>query len=182
MEWVEHVTGQIVGLDTAPLIYYVEAHPTYLPLVDPFFTMLERGEVHGLTSIVTLIETTIRPMRNGNAELVARYEDLLLDTANIDTIDLSAPIAQEAARLRATYNLRTPDAIQLATQYTPEPQLFSPTTRDSRSCLISPSSCSTHCSQVQADDGSRQWQEIHRGGARAAQPGRRLQAPTGSPR
>ena len=48
-------------------------------------------------------------MRNGNADLVARYEDLLLDTANIDTIDLSAPIAQEAARLRATYNLRTPE-------------------------------------------------------------------------
>jgi predicted nucleic acid-binding protein len=109
------VTGQIVGLDTAPLIYYVEAHPAYLPLVDPFFAMLERGEVHGITSIVTLIETSIRPMRNGNADLVARYEDLLLDTANIDTIDLSAPIAQEAARLRATYNLRTPDAIQLAT-------------------------------------------------------------------
>jgi predicted nucleic acid-binding protein len=36
-------------------------------------------------------------------------------TGQIDTIDLSAPIAQEAARLRATYNLRTPDAIQLAT-------------------------------------------------------------------
>jgi predicted nucleic acid-binding protein len=115
VEWVEDVTGQIVGLDTAPLIYYVEAHPAYLPLVDPFFAVLERGEVHGITSIVTLIEITIRPMRNGNADLVARYEDLLLDTANIDTIDLSAPIAQEAARLRATYNLRTPDAIQLAT-------------------------------------------------------------------
>lgn len=33
----------------------------------------------------------------------------------IRLIDLTAAIAQEAARLRATHNLRTPDAIQIAT-------------------------------------------------------------------
>jgi len=47
--------------------------------------------------------------------LTARYGDLLLDTAHIDTLDLTAAIAQEAARLRAAFGLRTPDAIQVAT-------------------------------------------------------------------
>jgi len=113
--WVEDLTGRVVGLDTAPFIYYVEANPTYLPRVDPFFAALDRGEVRVVTSIVTLIETMVQPMRRGNADLMSRYEDLLLDTAYIDTIDLTAAIAREAGRLRAVHNLRTPDAIQLAT-------------------------------------------------------------------
>lgn len=115
MGWVENLADSVVGVDTAPFIYYVEAHPIYLPRIDPFFTALDHGVMNVVTSIVTLIETTIQPIRRGDASLLLRYEDLLLDTAHIDTIDLNAPIAQEAARLRAAYNLRTPDAIQVAT-------------------------------------------------------------------
>lgn len=115
MGWVEDLVGSVVGLDTAPLIYYVEANPTYLPKVDPFFAALDRGEIRIVTSIVTLIEATVQPMRRGDATLTSRYEDLLLDTAYIDTVDLNSAIAQEAARLRAAHNLRTPDAIQIAT-------------------------------------------------------------------
>ena len=115
MGWVEALTGNVVGLDTAPLIYYVEANPTYVPLADPFVSALVRGEIEAITSIVTLIETTVQPMRRGGADLTARYQDLLLDTEHIATVDLSAAKVQDAARLRAIYNLRTPDAIQLAT-------------------------------------------------------------------
>ena len=32
MGWVDDLLGQLVGLDTAPLIYYLETHPTYQPL------------------------------------------------------------------------------------------------------------------------------------------------------
>jgi predicted nucleic acid-binding protein len=83
--------------------------------VDPFFAALDRGNLRVVTSIVTLIEAMIQPMRQGDAALTSRYEDLLLDTAHIDTLDLTGAIAQEATRLRAAHNLRTPDAIQLAT-------------------------------------------------------------------
>ena len=31
MEWLGAVRGSTVGLDTAPLIYYIEEHPVYLP-------------------------------------------------------------------------------------------------------------------------------------------------------
>jgi len=116
--WIEDLTGEVVGLDTAPLIYYVEANPVYLPRVDPFFDALDRGRMRAVTSIVTLIETMIQPIRRGDAILISRYEDLLLNTAHIETIDTTAAIAQEVARLRAAYNLRTPDAIQIATAIT----------------------------------------------------------------
>lgn len=87
MGWVEDLAGGVVGLDTAPLIYYVESNPTYLSYIDPFFEALDRGEIRAITSIVTLIETTVQPVRRGDATLTARYEDLLLATAYIDTID-----------------------------------------------------------------------------------------------
>ncbi|HVA88316.1 MAG TPA: hypothetical protein VNL71_00595 [Chloroflexota bacterium] len=51
MGWVADLHGQVVGLDTAPLIYYIEAHPSYLPLVDPFFDAVARGLIQVVTSL-----------------------------------------------------------------------------------------------------------------------------------
>jgi hypothetical protein len=30
MEWLNKLQGKIIGLDTAPLIYFIEENPTYL--------------------------------------------------------------------------------------------------------------------------------------------------------
>ena len=35
MGWVDALKGQVVGLDTAPLIYFTEQNGAYLELVDP---------------------------------------------------------------------------------------------------------------------------------------------------
>ena len=68
-----------------------------------------------VTSTVTLVEVLVQPMRRRNDVLVARYRSLLLTTRNLTIRALSPGIAEEAARLRAAYTLRTPDAVQLAT-------------------------------------------------------------------
>lgn len=47
MGWLTAFYGTIVGLDTAPLIYFVEEHPAYLTFVDPFFEAMGRGDIHG---------------------------------------------------------------------------------------------------------------------------------------
>jgi hypothetical protein len=44
MEWLKPLKGRTVGLDTAPLIYFMEEHATYLPLVKHFFKGMEQGE------------------------------------------------------------------------------------------------------------------------------------------
>jgi len=113
--WLEDLAGGIVGLDTSPFIYYVEANPAYTPIIDPFFDALDRGELRVVTSIITVLETEVRPMRDGDAALVARYDELLLETLHIDTREVTTAVAREATRLRARYNLRTPDALQIAT-------------------------------------------------------------------
>jgi predicted nucleic acid-binding protein len=115
MGWVDSLQGSVVGFDTMPLIYYIEENPNYLKMIDPFFEAVERGEFEVVTSIITLLEVLVHPIRDGNAELAQRYRDLLFETEGLSTVEIDQAIAEEAARLRASYNIRTPDAIQMAT-------------------------------------------------------------------
>ena len=115
MDWIGALRGSVVGLDTAPIIYYVEANPHYLSTIDPFFDALARSEFETVTSMISLIESLVHPIRTGDAVLADRYRALLLNTAGITTLPVAQPIAEIAAELRATYTVRTPDAIQLAT-------------------------------------------------------------------
>ena len=107
-----------MALDTAPLIYYIEEHSTYLPQIDPFFEAIARGEVRVVTSTVTLLEVLVQPLRQGNLSVVERYRRILLDVAGLRTVAVTTAVAEEAARLRATYRLSPPDAFQLATAIT----------------------------------------------------------------
>jgi predicted nucleic acid-binding protein len=115
MGWVEDFRGKIVGLDTAPLIYYIEDHPTYAELLSPFFDAVKSGEIRIVTSTVTLLEVLVHPLTHGDERLAHEYNDILLSSPHIFTIPVSPTTAQTAAELRATAKLKTPDAIQLAT-------------------------------------------------------------------
>ena len=115
--------GTIVGLDTAPLIYYIEQDATFLGLVEPFFEAFDRGDFTIVTSIVTLLEVLVGALRKGDVAVAARYRSILLGTPGLAVYDVDAVIAEEAARIRAGYrmrggsnkNIKAPDAIQLAT-------------------------------------------------------------------
>ncbi len=115
MGWIDPLRGSTVGLDTAPLIYYIEEHPTFLPQVAPFFEAAERGEFRVFTSLITLIEVLVHPLREGQSQLAQQYREIILQSPNLTAVRLNEDIAEQAAELRARHSLRTPDAIQLAT-------------------------------------------------------------------
>lgn len=115
MGTIDSLCGSVVGFDTMPLIYYIEEHPTYLKVVEPFFNAIERGEFEVVTSIITLLEVLVHPIRDGNTNLAQEYRTLLFDTEGLSTNNINQEIAEEASRLRAFYNIRTPDSIQIAT-------------------------------------------------------------------
>jgi predicted nucleic acid-binding protein len=115
MEWLKALRGTIVGLDTAPLIYFIEENPIYLPLVRPFFEAVDRGEFQAVTSILTLTEVLVHPLRRDDRRLADQYRQILLHARQVTTLPISEAIAEEAAELRSKHGLRTPDAIQLAT-------------------------------------------------------------------
>ena len=111
---LEYMRGSVVGLDTTPLIYFIEKNVTYHPLLRPFFVELASGQFTAVTSTITLVETLVHPIRNNQNDLARRYREILLNTAYLTTYNVSPDIAQKAAEIRANYQIRTPDAIQLA--------------------------------------------------------------------
>jgi predicted nucleic acid-binding protein len=115
MEWLKQLRGKIVGLDTAPLIYFIEQNPSYLEITREFFRAMDRGEFQVVTSTLTLTEVLVHPLRNGHIELAQQYQDILLNQDHLTAYSVSSTIAELAAQLRATENLKTPDAIQVAT-------------------------------------------------------------------
>ena len=111
MEWVTNLEGQVVGIDTAPIIYLIQENPRYLATVRPFFEAIDRGECQSVTSAVTLIEVLIHPLRQESPNLANQYRNILLHSNGLACIPISLDIAEAAAQLRADYNIRTPDAI-----------------------------------------------------------------------
>ena len=115
MAWITALRGQVVGLDTAPLIYFIEENPVYLHAVRRFFAAAAQGELHIITSTVTLLEILVHPFRQGDTGLADQYREILLNSNGLSCVPLSGGIAEEAARLRSEHSIRTPDAIQIAT-------------------------------------------------------------------
>lgn len=113
MEWIKNLSGATIGLDTAPLIYFIEEKSPYLSVLEPFFAEMEKGSFLVSTSTITLLEVLVCPLRSGNYSLASDYKDILLNSKMI-TIEISHPISERAARLRAKHNIRTPDSLQIS--------------------------------------------------------------------
>lgn len=104
----------LVYIDTMTLIYTVERYPAYFPLLDPLWQTAQTGSIEIVSSELTLMEALVGPLKSGNTILENAFEQALLGT-NMRLIPITQPILGEAARLRATTKLRTPDAPHSAT-------------------------------------------------------------------
>jgi predicted nucleic acid-binding protein len=113
VEWINDLQKKTVGLDTAPLIYFIEENSAYIETVRFFFEAMDRGDFLVVTSTVTLLEVLVHPLRRNNRELATEYRDILLNS-KLTTLEVSSSIAEQAAQLRAVHNIRTPDAIQIS--------------------------------------------------------------------
>jgi len=110
------LAGKLVAFDTGPLIYYIEEHLDYLSPADDLFGSFDSGAAQGMTSVLTLQEVLVKPLREGHEDLAEKYRQVLSNSANVRLYDVDQSICETAARLRAKYAwLRTPDALQLAT-------------------------------------------------------------------
>ena len=113
MEWLNDLRSKTVGLDTAPLIYFIEENSTYLEGVKLFFEAMERGDFTVVTGNRSGSDILVHPLRSNNTALAEEYRDILLNS-KLMTMEISSTIAEQAAQLRANYNMRTPDAIQIS--------------------------------------------------------------------
>jgi predicted nucleic acid-binding protein len=103
-----------VGIDTALFIYLIEEHPRFMPVILPIFQAASERKRELVTSALTLLEVLVVPCRAGNRQLAERYEALLTRSRGIRLVEITRDQLRSAAELRATYEVRTPDALQLA--------------------------------------------------------------------
>lgn len=103
-----------VAVDTVAFIYLIEEHPTFLPVVAPLFEAADGGKRDIVTSALTLLEVLVVPYRAGDSALAHRYEALLTRSRGLHVVAIDRHQLRAAAQLRATYGVRTPDALQLA--------------------------------------------------------------------
>jgi predicted nucleic acid-binding protein len=105
----------LVYADAQIAIYTVDGHPVYAPVCDPMWQSAQNGIFTVVSSELTLMETLVGPLRNGDAALAALREDLW-QKPGAHLLPITEAVLREAARLRALHPaLKTPDAIHAAT-------------------------------------------------------------------
>ena len=119
-----------LGIDTALIIYFIEAHPLYEAIVTPIFKLIADRRLTGITSTITLTEVLVQPFISANMRLQQEYRDILLYSPDFEVIRIDVNVAERAAELRARYGLRTPDALQIAAALSSDCEAF--VTNDSK--------------------------------------------------
>jgi predicted nucleic acid-binding protein len=104
-----------IFLDTAPVIYYIERSVNFFPIVDEFFQGLKSRNIPAVVSPTTLAECLVMPFKLNNIQMQQNYINFLTNTREIEMVSINPNLARTAAELRATYGLKLPDALQVAT-------------------------------------------------------------------
>ncbi|PSB24027.1 type II toxin-antitoxin system VapC family toxin [Stenomitos frigidus] len=102
-------------LDSTPVIYYVDANPNYSAIMDGIFDFIESAQIRVVTSPVTLAECLVLPIRQNDLFQQRLFVDIITAQDTADFVNITSAIARNAAEVRAKYNLKLPDAFQMAT-------------------------------------------------------------------
>jgi predicted nucleic acid-binding protein len=109
------LAGSTVYLDANLFIYAIEGLPPFAAKLVPLFQRFDRGELHAVTSELTLAEVLVKPRRDQNTVLCDQYERMLRSSKSLTIAPVSRAVLIAAASIRASSSLKLPDAIHGAT-------------------------------------------------------------------
>jgi predicted nucleic acid-binding protein len=102
----------IVFLDTNIVIYLVQNPPVFGPRASAHLLAL-RGAGHSFAvSDLVRLECRMLPIRHSDLVLLSQY-DTFFAAPHVQVLALTKSVCDRATVLRATYNFKTPDALQL---------------------------------------------------------------------
>jgi len=102
-----------IFIDTAPIIYYIEAHPQFGPLAKEVVSAFQSENLTAHSSVITLAEVLPKPIESGDEKLAGKFAEFLKHGRNLTMIEISEGMAEAAGKLRGRYPfLKTVDAIQ----------------------------------------------------------------------
>jgi predicted nucleic acid-binding protein len=127
-------SGSKVFLDTSPFIYFIEEVEPYFRVLKDLFEKNSTGQFQIVTSPLTLTEVLTVPIKKKNEFMVLEYEDILLHSPFIYVEPFYVSTAKKAAEIRATYNIQSADAIQIASAISSGSEMF--VTNDKRLSVV----------------------------------------------
>lgn len=113
-----------VHVDARVIALHLLGRPPYVPLTRLLFDGLRSGDVEGQTSVISLYQVLVEPYRRGRDDLARRAGDDLTAFRGLEVVPVEAPIARQAAEVRARLGGRLERAVQLATALAAGADLF----------------------------------------------------------
>ena len=101
-------------LDANPIIYSIEGVPEFREAALSWIERAEKASGVVITSRLSRLECRVKPLREENTELLARFEGFFA-REGLELAEITAEVIEAATALRAAHNFRPPDAIHLAT-------------------------------------------------------------------
>jgi len=115
------MSGKRAFWDTNLFIYLIEENPLYLGKIDTLLSYLDNEGYEIITSTLTVGEILTKPYKDGRLDLVQKYQIFFED---IFLVDLDRHTASRFAQKRAQCNIKTPDAVQIASAIEGSADLF----------------------------------------------------------
>jgi len=112
---VEGLAGDRLYLDTNVIIYFVEGHLKYRPLLELLFEAIDGNALGAVTSELSLAEVLVKPLIERNSDVVQVYTGLLSSGSHLSVASIDRATLVRSAELRAQLGCRAFDAIHLAT-------------------------------------------------------------------
>lgn len=109
--------GDVLFFDTAPFVYFFENNSRYINCLKSLFDEISELDIQIVTSVITYIEICAFPAQKGDQKLVSKYREYFTNSENLSMYPINILIAEQAIKLRSKLNIKTPDAIQLATAH-----------------------------------------------------------------
>jgi predicted nucleic acid-binding protein len=119
-----------IAFDTNLFIYLMEKHEKYFDAVKSIFTMVEKGQLYAITSVLVVTELLTKPIKDGNKSLIQKYKAAICTFPNLEVRNVDYGISVSTAKIRAKYGFKTPDAIFIATAIEDKAEAF--VTNDTR--------------------------------------------------
>lgn len=104
-----------VGLDSMEFIYFLEDNSQFGALSEVIFELAERNKITVISSILVLIEVLTGYRRANDETSEQEFKQMMKEFPNIEVYDLNNHLINKVVDLRTKYNIKTPDAIHIAT-------------------------------------------------------------------
>ena len=130
LEWGFQLHRKRVYFDTNIFIYILDHHPELGELCLSMVQSAVDKELDGFSGDLVLAELLVKPLKDNNARAVKAVKDLFTEMTRIELLPHTKFAFEAAAHLRASYKIKFPDALHIATAIENRVEIFLTNDRD----------------------------------------------------